>query len=93
MIRAKNPHHQKNFQIEGYEDLGWQNGWKPMFLIDEDNKTTFSGQYEGQDKYNICRIKGHKTREVDNSISLNRGTNNIVICDICKHFSHYDCSD
>jgi hypothetical protein len=91
-MRQANPNHQKNFQIEGYKDLGWQNGWTPKFEHDDNGNKKFTG-YHNQPEYSDCRQLGHKTREIDNSISLHRGTNNIVICDKCKHFSHYDCSD
>ena len=91
--RQANPKHQKNFQIEGYKDLGWQNGWSALFHFNDDGKEVFSGEYDDQLEHNLCRAKKHETREIDNSISLHRGTDNIVICDICKQFSHYDCSD
>lgn len=40
-----------------------------------------------------CKRLGHKRRYYDNSLYLCRGTDNIVICDECKIFWHYDCSD
>ena len=92
-MRQLNPKHQKNFQIEGYKDLGWQNGWKALYSYDDNGKAKFIGEYQDQGEYNLCKALKHKRREIDNSISLHRGTDNIVICDKCKHFSHYDCSD
>lgn len=83
----RNPKHENNFKIEGYKNLGWQNSWKSVY---EDKK--FVG-FMDQPEYNKCRELGHKTREIDNSLYLNRGTDNVVICDICKIYSHYDCSD
>jgi hypothetical protein len=40
-----------------------------------------------------CRSAGHKTREVDNSLIVCRGTDVITICDECKHLYHTDMSD
>ena len=40
-----------------------------------------------------CKRLGHKHRSYDNSLYQCRGTDNIVICDECKIFWHYDCSD
>ncbi|KKN77251.1 hypothetical protein LCGC14_0362290 [marine sediment metagenome] len=86
-----NPNHKSPFVIEGYKDLGWQNGWTPIW--DDTRETSKLVGYEGQDEFNACKKAEHKKRDVDNSSHLFRGTDNIVICDECKHFSHYDCSD
>ena len=91
MKLMRNPMYQNNFKIDGHKDLGWQNGWIAKFK-EENGKRLFDG-YENQPEFQNCRILKHPTREIDNSFYKNRGTDNIVICDICKIFSHYDCSD
>jgi len=40
-----------------------------------------------------CRDAGHKTRLIDNSPYLNRGTDYITICDECRYIHHTDMSD
>jgi len=63
---------------------------------EENGRKLFDG-YEEQPEYENCKLLGHKIgngkREIDNSLYQNRGTDNIVICDVCKIYSHYDCSD
>lgn len=92
MGMTRNANHKSPFTIEGYKDLGWQNGWTAI-MEEKDGRRLFSGKFEGQPEFNACKEKGHDKRRVDNSMFQNRGTDNIVICDECKHFSHYDCSD
>ena len=92
MRTARNPNHKSPFAIEGYVDLGWQNGWKSKYKLNDEGKRRFDG-YDDQPEYTACREAKHETRDIDNSANLFRGTDNIVICDECKHFWHYDCSD
>ena len=89
----RNPNHKDNFGIQGYKDLGWQNEWKTKPLEhDKKGNPIFVG-YEDQPEYENCNKLGHQTRRIDNSLFQFRGTDNIVICDECKIYSHYDCSD
>ena len=84
----RNPNHQPNFKIPGYKNLGWLNNWKRKPR--EQNKIC---GYENQPEYENCRKLGHRTREINNSLFLYRGTENVVICDECKIYYFYDCSD
>lgn len=68
---------------EGYTDLGFQNGWAtiPPQVVE-------------------CHRQLHEnwttdphTREFDNSMFQNRGTDVITICDTCKIVYHTDMSD
>lgn len=77
-----NPNHGKFVKPEGYTDIGWQ-----MSL-------------ERNPEYKACYEKGHfdrtkpiHTREYDNSMYMNRGTDVITICDECKIIWHTDMSD
>jgi hypothetical protein len=50
--------------------------------------------FESNEKLRECIIvQQHQTRSHDNSLFLFRGTDNIYICDVCKHFYHIDSSD
>lgn len=40
-----------------------------------------------------CKELGHKRKEFDNSLFLNRGTDVIYYCDQCKFQYHIDMSD
>ena len=99
MRTPNNPDHGK-LSLPGYKDLGWQNGWKHVYF-DENNQITTDrskAKYAGYTEedypeYGACKRLKHKTRNFDNSMFMNRGTDNIVICDECKIYWHYDCSD
>lgn len=40
-----------------------------------------------------CSCDRKHKEELDNSLFISRGTDNIVLCHNCKTFVHYDCSD
>lgn len=92
METPRNPRHNADHGTDGYRDLGWQNEWRARFKTTESGIKALDG-YDDQPEFNACREAKHKKREIDNSMHLCRGTDNLVICDICKHFSHFDCSD
>ena len=100
MKTARNPNCGKIPDIKGYKDLGWQNGWQSVPIDKNGNVTTdrnkakyFDYLEKDYPEYGKCRRLGHELREFDNSLHLNRGTDNVVICDECKIYWHYDCSD
>ena len=96
----RNPNHNKIPDIDGYKDLGWQNGWNHVYFDKDRNVTTdkskqvaFGYLEEDYPEYGKCQRLRHQHREIDNSLYKYRGTDNVVICDICKIYWHYDCSD
>ena len=86
--------------VEEYKFLGWQNGWKHIYL-DEDIKVTTGGPGEKPKKYfsyltedypeyGKCRDAKHKHHELQRN---QRGSENVVWCNECKIYWKYDCSD
>jgi hypothetical protein len=80
-----------------YKFLGWQNGWRHIYLDesknpteDESKKRYFSYSKEEYPEWYKCQMEEkHKCDEVYHSP---RGTENTVSCDICKIYWKYDCS-
>ena len=64
MNRIRNPNRKDNFFIDGYKDLGWQNGWKAKY-VEVEGKKKFDG-YENQPEFEDCRKLKHNRREIDN---------------------------
>lgn len=83
---------------QGYEFLGWQNGWRHVYFDEDGNLSSETGKparsfgYTTKDYpiYGKCRDSHHKWDEA--SLSP-RGSENIVSCDICKIYWKYDSSD
>jgi hypothetical protein len=80
-----------------YKFLGWMNGWHHVYFdenhnVTEDNKKAKSFGYLEEDypEYTNCRKLGHK---VDDIQCNQRGSENVVSCDICKIYWKYDSSD
>lgn len=99
MYRVRNPKHNQ-LKLDGYKDLGWQNGWTVVYLDKDGKPTTDSNEIKSftylkdeHPEYAACRDEKHKLENYDNSYYCNRGTDNVVICHICKIYWHYDCSD
>lgn len=82
---------------EGYQFLGWENGWKHVYFDEEGNETTeptkkrtFGYRTADYPEYGKCRDEKH----VKDSVQHNpRGSENTVSCDTCKIYYKYDCSD
>lgn len=79
MRRQPNPNAGKFRLPEGYKDIGWQVG------LDNVDKR-------------ICHQSGHTMRdgqitEFDNSLFLNRCTDVVTLCSVCKIVDHTDMSD
>jgi hypothetical protein len=81
----------------GYKFLGWQNGWRHIFLDkcgqetdDMAKAVSFNYVPSEHNEYFWCLGQGHKPDEVQHNP---RGSENTVSCDICKIYWKYDCSD
>ena len=81
----------------GYKFLGWQNGWRHIYLDKDKNPTTdptkrvyFDYTKEEYPEYRNCVDSGHQR---DNISHNNRGSEHTVSCDICKIYWKYDSSD
>lgn len=82
----------------GYQFLGWQNGWKHVYFDEEGNETTdpavknrsFGYRTVDYPEYGKCRDLKHAKDSIQHNP---RGSENTVICDICKIYYKYDCSD
>lgn len=84
-------------QKHGYKFLGWQNGWNHVYFDKDGNVTTkqelkVSAGYLKKDypEYVNCQDRKHT---LDHICYNNRGSENIVSCNICKIYWKYDCSD
>jgi hypothetical protein len=80
-----------------YKFLGWQNSWHHVYFDknhnitkDSSNINSFGYLEEEYPEYIKCRNAGHKTDEIQVN---QRGSENIVSCDICKIYWKYDSSD
>ena len=78
-MRDRNPNAGKFRLPPGYKDLGWQ--------VDTSNPR------RAQCKENGHSIATGEVGEIDNSLYLNRGTDIIRICHVCKIVDHTDMSD
>lgn len=91
---------EKNFNniIKDYKFLGWQNSWKYEYYDEDGNLCSETGKphksyaypRENYPEYRNCIDNKHKKIEISKN---NRGTENIVICPVCKIYYKYDCSD
>jgi hypothetical protein len=86
-----------NYEENGYTFLGWQNGWKHVYLdidknVTEDKSKQVYFDYLTEDypEYGKCRDLKHQTVKVHHN---NRGTENTVSCPICMIYWKYDSSD
>jgi hypothetical protein len=50
-------------------------------------------QDAGREKIVACREAGHVRTRYENGLYMNRGTDTIYTCDICKNAHHVDSSD
>lgn len=80
-----------------YKFLGWQNGWNHVFFEENHNITedeskikSFGYLKEEHPEYVSCHEQNHKIDEVQVN---QRGSENVVSCDICKIYWKYDSSD
>jgi hypothetical protein len=91
-----------DYKSNGYKFLGWQNGWKHVYL-DEDGKittgdiskgekpkNTFTYLTEDHPEYSNCITQKHRRIEVQHTRS---GSENTVSCPTCMIYWKYDCSD
>ena len=83
--------------MKDYKFLGWQNSWNHVYLDKDGNVTddprlrrTFSYLTKDYPEYGKCRDDNHVRNETRTD---NRGSCNIVSCDICKIYWKYDSSD
>ena len=86
-----------DYKANGYNFLGWQNGWKHVYFdkdgnVTEDRKIAVVAGYLTADypEYGKCRDLGHKHIKIQHD---RRGSENTVSCPICKIYWKYDCSD
>jgi hypothetical protein len=82
--------------LSTYKFVGWMNGWHLVYFDANHNETkdpdkTESVGYLEKDhpEYIRCRKAGHKTEETQKN---QRGSENIVSCDVCKIYWKYDSS-
>jgi hypothetical protein len=97
-MKADSEEIDKKLAEAGYKNLGWQNGWKHIYLDKDKNPTTdkskavyFSYAEEDCPEWFNCQIK--EKHKVDEICHNNKGSENTVNCDICKIYWKYDSSD
>lgn len=87
-----------NYAANGYEFLGWQNGWKHEDYDEDGNLCSETGKphksfgysKDNYPEYRNCIDSKHIRIEVSHN---SRGSENTVSCPICKIYWKYDCSD
>lgn len=87
-----------DYRANGYEFLGWQNGWKHEYFDEDGNLCSETGKpsksfgysKENYPKYRNCIDSGHRRINVSHN---SRGSENTVSCPACKIYWKYDCSD
>lgn len=87
----------KELQEQDYEFLGWQNGWKHIYLdrdrnptIDPKEKRYFDYAKEDYPKYRNCIDSKHETWSFSKD---SRGTEETTVCDLCQIYWKVDSSD
>jgi hypothetical protein len=91
-----------DYKANGYNFLGWQNGWVHVHY-DEDGNITSGDTSKGEKpkksfgydsskhpEYASCVKEKHQLIEVQHN---RRGSENTVSCPICMIYWKYDCSD
>jgi hypothetical protein len=91
-----------DYKANGYNFLGWQNGWAHVHY-DEDGNITSGDTSKGEKpkksfgydsskhpEYASCVKEKHQLIEVQHN---RRGSENTVSCPICMIYWKYDCSD
>ena len=83
--------------LQDYEYLGYQNGWKHVYFDENGDETTdrtkvrtFGYKTEDYPKYGACRDAGHKPRDRQHN---SKGSNCTYWCPECKVFWKVDMSD
>lgn len=87
-----------NYSANGYNFLGWQNGWSHVYFDEDGNLCSESGKprrsfgysKEQHPEYRNCVDSKHTRIEISHN---NRGSENTVSCPLCKIYWKYDCSD